>query len=88
MRTFKGFVAGHLDGAPVLAPIDGVLRGIVRDSTVVAAGVKLLEIDARGRDARWIGIDDRGRAIAEATLKAISLYSAQPASRDAVSQRT
>jgi hypothetical protein len=88
MRTFKGFVAGHLDGAPVLAPIDGVLRGIVRDSTVVAAGVKLLEIDARGRDARWIGIDDRGRAIAEATLKAISLYCAQPASRDAVSQRT
>jgi hypothetical protein len=71
MRTFKGFVVGHLDGAPVHAPIDGVLRGIVRDSTAVPAGAKLLEIDARGRGARWTGIDERGRSIAEATVKAI-----------------
>ena len=33
MRTFKGFVLGHLDGVPVHAPIDGVVRGIARDST-------------------------------------------------------
>jgi xanthine dehydrogenase accessory factor len=83
MRTFKGFVAGHLDGAPVHAPIDGVLRGIVRDSTVVAAGVKLLEVDARGRDARWTGIDERGRVIAEATLKAIGLHAVKPVAQDA-----
>ncbi len=43
MRTFKGFVLGHLDGLPVHAPIDGVVRGIVRNSTSVPAGVKLLE---------------------------------------------
>jgi hypothetical protein len=74
MRTFKGFVVGHLDGAPVHAPIDGILRGIVRDSTAVPAGVKLLEIDARGRDASWTGIDERGRSIAEAAVKAIGLH--------------
>jgi xanthine dehydrogenase accessory factor len=83
MRTFKGFVVGHLDGVPVHAPIDGAVRGIVRDSTLVPADVKLLEIDARWRDARWTGIDERGRAIAEATLKAISLHAAQAATRDA-----
>jgi xanthine dehydrogenase accessory factor len=82
MRPFKGFVVGHLDGVPVQAPIDGVVRGIVRDSTVVAAGVKLLEVDARGRDARWTGVDERGRAIAEATLAAISRHAAQPVARD------
>jgi xanthine dehydrogenase accessory factor len=86
MRAFKGFVVGHLDGVPVHAPIDGVLRGIVRDSTMVAAGVKLLEIDTRGRDARWTGIDERGRAIAEATLKAIRLHAEQSLTRDAASQ--
>jgi xanthine dehydrogenase accessory factor len=84
MRTFKAFVVGHLDGVPVRAPIDGLLRGIVRDSTAVPAGVKLLEIDARGRDARWTGIDERGRSIAEATVKAIGLHDGQPAMKQRV----
>jgi hypothetical protein len=79
MRIFRGFVVGHLDGLPVPAPIDGVLRGLVRDSTAVPAGVKLLEIDARGRDARWTGTDERGRAIAEATIRAIRLREIRPA---------
>jgi xanthine dehydrogenase accessory factor len=74
MRVFKDLVLGHLDGVPMRAPIDGIVRGIVRDSTSVPAGVKLLEIDARGRDARWTGIDDRGRLIAEAALKAVRLH--------------
>jgi hypothetical protein len=83
MRVFKGFVVGHLDGQPVLAPIDGVLRGLARDSTAVPGGVKLLEIDARGRDARWTGTDERGRAIAEATLTAIRLRATRPAMQNA-----
>ncbi|PWC42376.1 xanthine dehydrogenase [Azospirillum sp. TSO22-1] len=74
MGTTKGAVLGHLDGHPVVAPIDGVLRGLARDSSLVPAGVKLLEIDARGAAATWTGIDDRGRAIAEATLQAIDLH--------------
>ena len=80
VRVLKGFVVGHLDGRPVPAPIDGVLRGVVRDSTSVPAGVKLLEIDARrGSDARWTGSDERGRAIAEATVTAIRLRELRPA---------
>jgi hypothetical protein len=77
MRVFRGMVLAHLDGAPVRAPIDGVVRGIVRDSTSVPGGVKLLEIDPRGRDARWTGIDDRGRSIAEATMRAIQFHVAE-----------
>lgn len=77
-RVFKGLVIGHLDGQPVPAPIDGVLRGLIRDSISVPAGVKLLEIDARGRDAKWTGSDERGRAIAEATITAIRMRELQP----------
>ncbi|WP_407175778.1 xanthine dehydrogenase [Bradyrhizobium sp. STM 3562] len=68
---YKGLVIGHLSGMPVAAPLDGMLRGIVRDGTEVPSGVKLLEVDARGPLARWTGIDNRGRAIANATLNAI-----------------
>ncbi len=72
-RVFKGVVLGHLDGAPIAAPIDGVLRGLARDGAEMPAGVKLIEVDPRGRASKWTGIDDRARAIAEATVRAVML---------------
>jgi hypothetical protein len=78
-RVFKGLVLGHHDGQPVQAPMDGVLRGLVRDSTHVPPGVKLLEIDVRGASAQWTGSDERGRTIAQATLRAIRLHALRPA---------
>ncbi|MEY9178697.1 hypothetical protein ABIG06_000404 [Bradyrhizobium sp. USDA 326] len=75
-RVYKGLVLGHLSGVPVLAPRDGVLRGIARDGSEVPSGVKLLEIDPRGRGAQWTGTDQRGRAIANATAAAVKLHTA------------
>ena len=72
-RVFKDFVIGHLGNAPVRSPFDGVLRGVVRDGIEVPAGVKLLEIDPRGRRACWSGIDPRSQLIAKAVTKAIAL---------------
>lgn len=71
-RVFKGFPLGRVGGQLVTAPFDGLLRGIVRDDLDVPAGVKLVEIDPRGRHARWTGIDERGRVLAEATLRAMT----------------
>jgi xanthine dehydrogenase accessory factor len=75
-RVFKDFVVGHLGNVSVRAPFDGILRGVVRDGTEVPAGVKLLEIDSRGRRASWTGIDSRGQLIANAVAEAISLHEA------------
>jgi xanthine dehydrogenase accessory factor len=75
-RIFKDFVVGHLGNAPVRAPFDGILRGVVRDGTEVPAGAKLLEVDARGRRATWAGIDGRAQTIAKAVTTAISLRQA------------
>jgi hypothetical protein len=72
-RVFKDFVIGHLGHAPVRAPFDGVLRGVVRDGTEAPAGVKLLEIDPRGRRATWSGVDPRSQLIAKAVTRAIML---------------
>ncbi|SFI17364.1 xanthine dehydrogenase [Bradyrhizobium sp. cf659] len=76
-RVYKDLVLGHLSGVPLLAPRDGILRGIARDGSEVPAGVKLLEVDPRGRHAQWTGTDDRGRAIATATTAAIRLHTAR-----------
>ena len=70
-RIYKGFVVGHLSGMPITAPYDGILRGIVRDGSDVPAGIKLVEVDPRGRHAQWTGIDDYGHMIAQAALAAI-----------------
>jgi len=83
MRVFKGLVVGRLDGLPVHAPLDGILRGVVRDGSKVPPGVKLIEVDPRGRKAQWTGIDERSRAIAMATLDAIRLKMGDSATANA-----
>lgn len=67
----RGQSLGNLAGISLHAPMDGVLRGVARDGAFVPAGVKLIEIDPRGRRARWTGLDTRSRPIADATLLAI-----------------
>ena len=53
----------------------------MRDGTEVPSGVKLLEIDSRGRQASWTGIDSRGQLIANAVAEAISLHAANLAEK-------
>ncbi|WP_027584662.1 xanthine dehydrogenase [Bradyrhizobium sp. Ai1a-2] len=67
-QVYKGLQLGSLGDKPVRAPVDGVLRGVVRDGSRVPARVKLLEIDPRGREACWTGMDERGRAIGSGVL--------------------
>jgi xanthine dehydrogenase accessory factor len=69
-RVFSGYVIGYLDELQLRAPMDGYLRGIARDGACVSNGVKLAEIDPRGRQACWTGTDERGRAIAAAVMDA------------------
>jgi hypothetical protein len=72
-RVYQGFLLGFLHETPVHAPLDGVIRGMPRDGTQIPPGVKLIEIDPRGRDACWTGMDERGRGIAEAAVRAIRI---------------
>ncbi len=75
VRVYKGVIIGHHEGEAVRAPIDGVLRGLVRDGTKIPSGCKLLEIDPRsGRAAKWTGIDERPRRIAAAARQAVEIY--------------
>ncbi len=73
-RIFKDYFIGFLGGTPIPAPFDGILRGVVRDGTEVPAGVKLLEVDPRGRTAVWSGIDDRADRLTKAVMQAISIH--------------
>ncbi|MEW6596409.1 MAG: xanthine dehydrogenase [Pseudomonadota bacterium] len=76
-HVFRGLALGKLDQASILAPLDGMLIGLVRDGTPVSAGARLVEIDQRIRQAKWSGLDNRGKAFARATLKAIREHDAR-----------
>ncbi|WP_298282092.1 hypothetical protein [Acidocella sp.] len=76
-RIFKDYPVGFLDGAPMLAPFDGVLRGVVRDGLEVQPEVKLLEMDPRGRQAVWWGLEDHALSLANAVLKAVILHASR-----------
>ena len=53
------------------ARIDGVLRGIIKDGFIVEKGLKIGDIDPRGKREYCYTISDKGRAIAGGVLEAI-----------------
>jgi hypothetical protein len=61
----EGELIGLCGGAPMVSPLRGRLRGLVRDSAWVPEGARLLEVDPRP-GARCHGIPPRAAAIAEA----------------------
>jgi xanthine dehydrogenase accessory factor len=54
------------------APLDGVLRGLVRDGVPVSAGAKVIEVDPRGDPGLVRGIGERPARIADAVVTAVS----------------
>jgi xanthine dehydrogenase accessory factor len=70
-RVEAGDVIGDVDGMAVAAKIDGLLRGLIRQGTVVRKGVKIGDIDPRGRAAHCFTVSDKARAIGGGVLEAI-----------------
>jgi xanthine dehydrogenase accessory factor len=67
-------VIGHVAGHPVTARLDGILRGLIRPGTAVVRGLKLGDIDSRGRREYCDTISDKARAIAGAALEGVMRY--------------
>jgi len=66
-----GDVVGQVNTQDVCARIDGILRGLVRSGTRVAAHMKLGDIDPRGKAAYCDTISDKARAISGSVLEVI-----------------
>jgi len=74
-----GDLVGYCGEVPVVAPLDGVLRGLVRDRTQVEQRMRLLEVDPRGADGQWRGIPPRAAQIAAAVRTVVETEVAAPA---------
>ncbi|MFH0725754.1 MAG: selenium-dependent molybdenum cofactor biosynthesis protein YqeB [Pseudomonadota bacterium] len=69
-RVRKGDLVLHVDETPVLASIDGIIRGLIREMPVTA-GRKLGDIDPRGEIVHCHTISEKARAIAGGVLEAL-----------------
>jgi len=58
-------------GQPVVAQIDGVLRGLLHDGLTVRAGCKVGDVDPRAVVEHCFTISDKARAIGGSVLEAI-----------------
>jgi xanthine dehydrogenase accessory factor len=62
---------GEVEGAPVTAAIGGLLRGLLADGVRVEEGVKVGDVDPRGRAVTAAQVSDKGRAVAAGVLEAV-----------------
>lgn len=70
-KVNKGVVVAVIDDFPVIAEISGVVRGLLRKGIEVKKGVKVGDIDPRGKRELCFAISDKGRAIGGGVLEAI-----------------
>jgi xanthine dehydrogenase accessory factor len=71
-RVVAGEPIAAIGDAQLLAPLDGILRGLVHDGVPVEAGAKVLEVDPRGDISKVTGIGVRPGLIAAGVVAAIN----------------
>lgn len=68
----KGQVIARVGGVPVLATIDGVLRGLIRAGYPVTEGLKIADIDPRPEQVAYCDtVSDKARAIGGGVVEAL-----------------
>lgn len=66
-----GQVVAYVAKKPVIAAINGVLRGLINNGCVVHQGMKIGDIDPRCKKEQCITISDKARAVAGGVLEAL-----------------
>ncbi|MEZ8094043.1 selenium-dependent molybdenum cofactor biosynthesis protein YqeB [Photobacterium swingsii] len=67
----EGDVIAHIGDSPVIAPLSGMVRGLLNDGLTVREGFKIGDIDPRGAEADYTTVSDKARAIAGSVLEAM-----------------
>lgn len=72
-----GQTIGFVNEVPIVAAIDGIIRGMLFGGIEVKQGMKIGDIDPQGRITDYHVISDKARAIAGGVLEAIMHLQAQ-----------
>jgi len=64
-------IIAYVDKTPVVAPINGMVRGLIHSNTSVLEGMKIGDIDPRGAAIDPFTVSDKARAIGGGVLEVI-----------------
>jgi xanthine dehydrogenase accessory factor len=67
----EGSTVAEVDGEPIVSPLSGVLRGLIRPGAVVSRGTKVGDVDPRGIREHCFLVSDKALAIGGGVLEAI-----------------
>ncbi|MBM4129455.1 EF2563 family selenium-dependent molybdenum hydroxylase system protein [bacterium] len=67
-----GQVVAEVGGLPVIAGLDGLLRGLVHERAELRAGEKVGDIDPRGASIDPRAVSDKGWAVGDGVLRALA----------------
>jgi xanthine dehydrogenase accessory factor len=67
----KGKTIAKVGDEPVIAKVDGILRGLIRPGISVRKGLKIGDIDPRANSGYVLTISEKARAVCGAVLEAV-----------------
>jgi xanthine dehydrogenase accessory factor len=67
----EGDMLGEVNGQPVTAPFNGVLRGLIASGTAVPKGLKIGDLDARAEVSACFTISDKALAVGGGVVEAV-----------------
>lgn len=73
-RVHSGELLGEVAGEPVIAPFDGVVRGLILPGSQVPSGLKIGDIDPRDDIDMCYTISEKALAIGGGVLESILVY--------------
>lgn len=76
-RVHEGERLGAVDGVPLVAPFDGVLRGLIAGGTPVKAGLKIGDVDARSAVESAFTVSDKALSIGGGVVEAVLTHLAR-----------
>ncbi|MBI3740478.1 MAG: EF2563 family selenium-dependent molybdenum hydroxylase system protein, partial [Chloroflexi bacterium] len=73
-RVVAGDVIARVENEKVIAPFDGIVRGLIHDGLSVEQGMKIGDVDARAQREHCFTISDKARAVGGGALEAILFW--------------
>lgn len=70
----KSQVIGWLDDFEIKSQVEGLVRGLISPTVNIKKGMKIADIDPRGKEIDYLTISDKARNIGRGVLEAILVY--------------
>ncbi len=78
-RVLGGDELGSIGDEPILAPFDGVVRGLIGGSVEVPAGLKIGDVDPRADPSVCHQVSDKALSVGGGVVEAVLTWLADPA---------